>query len=96
MDEMEFDRRHWHISKSISIGHIITTMTALLAAFWFFAQQDTRISNLELNVKHLQEQNVEERDRTEKKFDDLKTDLRLINAKLDRLIESQVGELGSR
>ncbi len=90
MDQMEYDRRHWHISKSISIGHIMTTLTALLAALWFFAQQDTRISNLELNVKHLQAQNVLERDRTDRKFDELKADLQRINSKLDRLIESML------
>ena len=88
---MEYDRRHWHISKSISVGHILTTLTALLAAFWFFAQQDTRISNLELNYAHLKASRAEDQTRTDRKFEELKTDLRTINAKLDRLIESQSG-----
>ncbi len=90
MDQMEYDRRHWHISKSISVGHILTTFTALLAALWFFAQQDTRISNLELNYAHLKAARAEDQNRTDRKFEDLKTDLRMINSKLDRLIESQV------
>ncbi|MAM85722.1 hypothetical protein [Marinobacter salsuginis] len=91
MDQMEYDRRHWHISKSISVGHILTTLTAMLAAFWFLAQQDTRISNLELNYSHLKASRAEDQARTDRKFEELKTDLRTINAKLDRLIESQSG-----
>jgi hypothetical protein len=89
VDQMEHDHRHWHISKSISVGHILTTLTALLAAFWFFAQQDTRISSLELNYEHLRQSQLADQGRTEKKFEELKTDLRLINSKLDRLIEGR-------
>ena len=63
----------------------------MLAAFWFLAQQDTRISNLELNYSHLKASRAEDQARTDRKFEELKTDLRTINAKLDRLIESQSG-----
>ena len=86
VDDMA-DRRGWHLDKGVSIAHIATTATFLLAALWYLAGQDTRISNLELNVKHIQQSRMAEQDRTEKKFDELKTDLRMINGKLDRLIE---------
>ena len=88
----EMDRRGWHLDKSVSIAHIGTTLTLILAALWYLAGQDTRISNLELNIKHLQSERLADQGRTEKKFDELKTDLRMINTKLDRLIESQVRE----
>lgn len=88
MTEMA-DRRGWHLDKSVSIAHIGTTMTLILGALWYLAGQDTRISNLELNVKHLQSERLADQGRTEKKFDELKTDLRLINSKLDRLIEGR-------
>lgn len=83
------DRRGWHLDKSVSVAHIGTTIGLIVGALWFFAGQDTRISNLELNIKHLQAERAADQGRTEKKFDELKTDLRMINTKLDRLIESQ-------
>ncbi|WP_165856747.1 hypothetical protein [Marinobacter sp. JSM 1782161] len=81
------DRRGWHLDKGVSIAHILTTVALMVSALWYLAGQDKRISNLELNVQHLQQSRLEDQDRTVRKFDELKTDLRTINAKLDRIIE---------
>lgn len=86
------DRRQWHLDKSVSVAHIITTVALVVSALWFLAGQDKRISNLELNYSHLKAARSEDQERTDRKFGELKTDLRTINAKLDRLIESQAGE----
>ena len=85
----DMDRRGWHLDKGVSVAHITTTAALIITALWYLAGQDKRISNLELNYEHLRQSRVEDQDRTERKFDELKTDLRTINAKLDRLIESQ-------
>ena len=47
------DRRQWHLDKSVSVAHIITTVAMVVSALWFLAGQDRRISNLELNYAHL-------------------------------------------
>lgn len=86
------DRRGWHLDKSVSVAHIGTTIGLIVGALWFFAGQDTRISNLELHIKHLQTERVSDQSRTEKKFDELRVDLRMISNKLDRLIETQSRE----
>lgn len=83
------DRRGWHLDKGVSVAHIATTAALIVGAVMYLAGQDTRISNLELNYQHLKAQAAAEGDRTEKKFDELKTDLRVINGKLDRLIEDR-------
>lgn len=83
------DRRGWHLDRGISVAHIATTAALIVSAVMYLAGQDTRISNLELNVKHLEAAAIADQSRTEKKFDELKTDLRVINSKLDRLIESK-------
>lgn len=88
MDEMA-DRRGWHLDKGVSVAHILTTVALIITALWYLAGQDKRISNLELNYSHLKASRMEDQDRTSAKFDELKTDLRMINTKLDRLIESQ-------
>lgn len=83
------DRRGWHLDRGVSVAHIATTAALIVAGVMYLAGQDTRLSNLELNVKHLQAAALADQDRTEKKFDELKTDLRMINSKLDRLIEER-------
>lgn len=89
--DMTEDRRGWHINKGVDLIHVLTTIVIVVGGLWFLAEQNTRISNLELNYRHMQQMNMAEQDRTEKKFDELKTDLRMINSKLDRLIETQSG-----
>lgn len=88
---METDRRGWHLDKGVSIAHILTTVALVIGALLYVTDQDKRISNLELNYDHLKAARVEDQARADRKFDELKTDLRTINAKLDRLIESQAG-----
>lgn len=83
------DRRQWHLDKSVSVAHIITTVAFFVSAMWFFAGQDRRISNLELNYAHLKSARAEDQDRTEKNFDDLKSDIRSMSSKLDRLLEAR-------
>jgi len=90
MDQVN-DRRGWHLDKGVSIAHILTTVALVVGALLYLADQDKRISNLELNYENLKEARVEDQSRADRKFDELKTDLRTINAKLDRLIESQSG-----
>lgn len=85
----DMDRRGWHLDKGVSVAHIATTVALIITALWYLAGQDKRISNLELNYAHLKDARVEDQDRTSNKFDELKTDLRIINSKLDRLIESK-------
>ncbi len=82
------DRRGWHIDKGVGAAHIITTIMLIVTALWYVAGQDRRIAVLELGVNYLQQSRTTDQSRTEKKFDELKTDLRTINSKLDRLIES--------
>lgn len=83
------DRRGWHIDKGIGVAHIITTGMLIVTALWYLAGQDRRISLLEQGVDHLKQARISDQHRTEKTLDELKTDLRLINSKLDRLIEGR-------
>lgn len=48
------DDRQWHLSKSVSLGHIITTMSVLTGVLWYFSTTDNRISMVEQDQKYLQ------------------------------------------
>ena len=86
--EDDLDRRGWHIDKGIGVAHILTTLMLIVTALWYLAGQDKRIAVLESGFIYIQQSRANDQSRTEKKFDELKTDLRTINSKLDRLIES--------
>lgn len=87
----------WHLEKSVSVGHIITTVTVALSAVWWGAKLEGRVSeqailiannaaNVVMLDKHLDAIRAEsELKRTEIKRD---LDVRLshIEDKLDKLI----------
>ncbi len=70
----------FHIEKSISIGHILTTVTLLIGAVMYFNEFDKRISATEQEIKFLKTQRIEDARRIEKRLDS-------IDAKLDRILE---------
>ena len=84
------DRRGWHIDKGIPIAVIISVIILAVTISRDQSKQDERISLVEGSVRVLQQARMNDRERTEKKFDELKEDLRRINDKLDRLIESRM------
>ena len=88
----DMDRRVWHIDKGVPLAVILTVIFTLgglvYSSISKFAQQDERIGKVELTLRYQQKSRENARTRTAKQFDEMKTDLRSINAKLDRLIES--------
>lgn len=89
MSEEMSDRRGWHLDKGIPIAVIITLVILVVTASRDQSKQDERIALLETSMQMLQRSRINDQERSEKKFDELKVDLRAINAKLDRLIESR-------
>lgn len=81
------DRRSWHIDRSIPLAVIVMGVVMVVQVSRDQSKQDERISLVENSVQMLQQSRISDQQRSEKKFDELKTDLRLINGKLDRLIE---------
>lgn len=88
MTEMA-DRRGWHLDKGIPIAVILTVIALAVTISRDQAKQDERLSLVESSITVLQQTRLADQSRAEKKFDELKTDLRTINAKLDRLIEDR-------
>ncbi|BBP82463.1 hypothetical protein PHLH8_21050 [Pseudomonas sp. Pc102] len=50
MSEQTEGRRHWHLDKSVSISHILTTVVLLLGALKFSFDMEKRIALLEANT----------------------------------------------
>lgn len=79
----------WHVSKTVNIGHIVTTVFMLVTFMFYLAGQENRISQAELNIKHLQDSRLADQQRTDKKFDEIRSYMLRIEGKLDRIIEER-------
>ena len=82
--------RQWHLEKSVSISHIISTLVIAGSMFIYIGKMDTRIALLEQSTQ--QQSHTDQRQDYERSeaFKEFKEGMKAINEKLDRLIERQV------
>ncbi len=83
------DRRGWHIDKGIPIAVLVTVVLLAVSIARDQSKQDERLSLVESSVQTLQQARVNDQERTEKTYNELKVDIRRMNEKLDRLLEKQ-------
>lgn len=81
----------WHVDRTLSVGNVVTTVVAVAAMLWFFADQDQRITENALNIKHAESTSIE-RDRVlEQRQREAEqrsaTTVARIDAKLDKIYE---------
>ena len=85
------DRRGWHIDKGIPIAVLVSVVLLAVSIARDQSKQDERLSLVESSVQTLQQARINDQERTQKTYDELKVDIRRMNEKLDRLLESQYG-----
>ena len=97
------NRRAWHLEKSISVGHIVTTFTIAIGIVFAWADMDNRVDQTILENEHQTRaitriEHKQEKDKSELVTQiqhlrqENKDDNRLIQEKLDRLIQRQLDE----
>ena len=79
----------WHLSKSINVSHIMSTFVLAIGAITYIGDIKSDQEKLKLEVDHIKSEQVAESSRNNRKFNELKTDLKDISRKLDRLIEAR-------
>ena len=72
----------WHIDKSVSVGHLLTTVVIAVSVFMYFGKMDKQVSANAQSIEFLKEQRAEDLKRIEKNLDS-------ISKKLDRIMQSQ-------
>ena len=85
------DRRTWRLDRGVPIAAIITLVVLVVSISRNQSKQDEQIALIKGSVEDIHRSRAHDRNRTEKRLDDFKIDLRSINKKLDRLIESEYG-----
>ena len=79
----------WHISRAVSLTHILSTVTIIGALFIYLSDVNGRVTSNALNIQHLKTTRADDLVRTDKKFDEIRGYMLRIESKLDRVIESE-------
>jgi len=88
-EQEQNERKNWHLDKSISVTHVLSTISAIVLGAIFLSAQDTRITVLEKLVI-TQQKDISEQKQINRE------DLRRIEDKLDRVIEHLGNERNGR
>lgn len=84
----KFNRRtHWHISKEVTWGHILTTITLLLTVAALWGDLDDRVDLNTIERMHNRELIDENKEAAMASRLEMRQEFRNVNDKLDRLIE---------
>ncbi len=86
----ENDYHQWHLDKTVSIGHIISTVAIALSVFSWALVMDKRIEKNAQSIEFLAQNHERLEQRVDATRNEIRQDLRAINAKLDRLIEQRI------
>lgn len=82
------DNGNWHLDKRVPISLILALLGQFLIGLWFVSKLDARVYALELNLIVQRERDTTQDTQRENSFQMLRSDLRDMSAKLDRLIEN--------
>lgn len=79
--------RKWHVERTVSVGHIITTLSVAATVIIGWKDIDKRVAIVEWSSAQQKEIDARQDAANQLAFEGLRSDLRDINQKLDRIIE---------
>ena len=80
-------KNDWHIDKTVSIGHMVSTMVVLITGVMYIDSIDTKVEKQGVKIEAIQQQIHQQCSDTKDMFLHIREDMKRINDKLDRLIE---------
>ncbi|WP_257306291.1 hypothetical protein [Geothrix campi] len=81
------DRRGWHLEKSINLPALLTLGGMVAAGLAYVWRQDSRVTKVEDRATSLEAADIRIENAQGRQRDEIRTDLKSINDKLDRLVE---------
>ena len=87
---MRQDDSGFHLEKSISVGHIITTMTIVVSVVWWASTVETRLAVNATQIEAARTETTRQSEDAKIYRAEIREQLILINNKLDRIAESRV------
>ena len=83
---------HWHLSRSISLSHMLTTVALVISGVIYVGDIDTKVEKQGVQIESMQREISQQRDDTKEMFDTLRDDMKGIDKKLDRLIDRELSK----
>ena len=83
---------HWHLSRSISLSHMLTTVALVVSGVIYVGDIDTKVEKQGVQIESMQREISQQRDDTKEMFDTLRDDMKGIDKKLDRLIDRELSK----
>ena len=74
------NKDQWHLSRSVSIGHLVTTLVAVISAFVYLSDIKENVALNSAAIQNIKESNITMFARIDKNVDKL-------GVKMDRLFE---------
>jgi len=85
-------QEHWHLDKKVNLSHMVTTMILLISGVVYVGDIDTKVEKQGIQIESLQEKVEQQRDDTKSMFTQLRSDMKGIDQKLDKLIERELSK----
>lgn len=76
----------WHLDRRVSLGHLMTTATLLVAMTMWSGRMDTRISLLELSLTRQASVDRRQDEEAQQMRAEIREELRALNEKMDRYL----------
>lgn len=84
--------REWHLDKTVSWGHILTTISLVMSGLYFFfdIKEDVAVmgATYQQEIEHVKELQDQQNKNIDEKIDDIKEDLKEILKELKEQRES--------
>jgi hypothetical protein len=81
--------REWHLDRTVSVSHLLATLTIAGTLLGYAVSQEGRVSRLETNQNNLVREVARQDFERQELGRAIRDDLKGVNAKLDRLIEGR-------
>jgi len=85
-------QEHWHLDKKVNLSHMVTTMILLISGVVYVGDIDTKVEKQGIQIESLQEKVEQQRDDTKSMFTQLRSDMKGIDQKLDKLIDRELSK----
>ena len=79
------DKHSWHLSRSLSVGHLISTVVIILGGYSFVSDLEKQILENQLSQKSLSERMDRTDARHSEQFGEIKDMLKDMSVKIDAL-----------
>ncbi|WP_163836115.1 lipocalin/fatty acid-binding family protein [Spartinivicinus ruber] len=84
--------KNWHLDRTVSITHIVSTVAVVVSLFAWGGSIDKRIDQNSQAIKHLTELQKRQENRINEVKSEIRGDLQAINSKLDRMMEGRISK----